>query len=274
MIVHVFVVALMIVVAAAFLILWYYWVKKRISSVDFNAEQESVLVPFKYFCWVFLGIMLLTCLVQIHFMRVSATVHERLAEMAANLKDKQGAKEDAEEVKKLVLDLRKDMESGFARMLTWKLAQMAQAEPEETRVPGVPIRAVGSSKGKPMVAMSGPKNKPRIGTGFANEARAASASGPQKMAERLSRSASRKQSGKVYSMQLNLTGRVKATALSVRNQPNLQALIVERLVSGEQVKVTEKRLISDGLWYRVVTPLGRAGWVDHRHLTLELESAS
>ena len=61
MIIHVLVVALMIVVAAAFLILWYFWVKKRISSVDFNMAQESLLLPFKDFCWVFLGVLLLTC---------------------------------------------------------------------------------------------------------------------------------------------------------------------------------------------------------------------
>ncbi len=279
MIIHVFVVALMIAVAAAFLILWYFWVKRRIEGSVLAQDQERVLVPFRYFSWVFMGVLIATCVIQIHFVRVSATVHERLGSMSHALKDKQGAKDEAEEVKRLVLDLRKDMESGFARMLTWKLAQEAQVKSVEQSAAEGQIQTAALRRGKPLAALSAPKKRPGLVNGFANEAKAAS-SRPLRRGS-ITQHASAAPEGpaskpkeKAYSMRLDLTGRVTATSLSVRNRPDLEGLVVERLVSGEQVKVTEKRLMGQGMWYQVITPLGRAGWVDHKHLKLELASAS
>lgn len=279
MIIHVLVVALMIAVAAAFLILWYFWVKRRLDGAVLVQDQERILVPFRYFSWVFMGVLLATCLIQIHFVRVSATVHERLAAMAHTLKDKQGAREEAEEVKKLVLDLRKDMESGFARMLTWKLAQEAQVKSAELTAAEAHPQTVSLRKGKPVAALTAPRKKPALASGFANEARAASSRAARSALTTLQGSPSSEgpahaPRAKTYSMRLDLTGRVTATSLSVRSRPDLDGLVVERLVSGEQVKVTEKRLMGLGMWYRVITPLGRAGWVDHKHLRLELASAS
>ncbi|MEW6349105.1 MAG: SH3 domain-containing protein [Thermodesulfobacteriota bacterium] len=279
MIIHAFVVALMIAVVAAFLILWYFWVKRRLDGAVLVQDQERILVPFRYFSWVFMGVLLAVCLIQIHFVRVSATVHERLASMAHTLKDKQGAREEAEEVKKLVLDLRKDMESGFARMLTWKLAQEAQVKSAEICAAETRPQTASLRKGKPVAALSSPRRRPALANGFANEARAAS-SRPRLSASTAqpgstsSEGPAHTPKAKTYSMRLDLTGRVTTTSLSVRNQPEPDGLIVERLVSGEQVKVTEKRLMGQEMWYRVITPLGRAGWVDHKHLRLELASAS
>ena len=140
--------------------------------------------------------------------------------MAANQKDKQGAKEEAEEVKKLVVDLRKDVEAGFNRMLTWKLAQQASADPQYASAAVVPVSATSSTRGQSTVAMSGPRGRPRIINGFANEAKAASAVPPRQAVRLREKPISDKQpgqsSGKVYSMQLDLTGLVKATDLEAQ----------------------------------------------------------
>ena len=40
-------------------------------------------------------------------------------------------------------------------------------------------------------------------------------------------------------------------------------------MSGQEVKVTEKRIVNEGVWFRIVTPSGHAGWVDYRYLKLE-----
>jgi uncharacterized protein YgiM (DUF1202 family) len=70
------------------------------------------------------------------------------------------------------------------------------------------------------------------------------------------------------SMTLDLNGRVITDALRVRKRPASDAVVIDKLGSGEQVKVTEKRVVDRKLWYRVITPSGRAGWVDFRYLEL------
>ncbi len=74
---------------------------------------------------------------------------------------------------------------------------------------------------------------------------------------------------KVYSMRLNRNGRTTIDNLRVRKLPVSDAPVVEKLMSGQEVKVTEKRIVNEGVWFRIVTPSGRAGWVDYRYLKLD-----
>ncbi len=70
-------------------------------------------------------------------------------------------------------------------------------------------------------------------------------------------------------MRLSRVGNVTAETLRVRRQPVSDSPVIESLTAGQKVKVTEKRLIKDTVWFRIVTPSGKAGWVDFRHLKLE-----
>jgi uncharacterized protein YgiM (DUF1202 family) len=57
--------------------------------------------------------------------------------------------------------------------------------------------------------------------------------------------------------------------LRVRKRPQTDAPVVERITTEQPVKVTEKRLINETVWFRIVTPSGKTGWVDYRYLKLE-----
>ena len=71
-------------------------------------------------------------------------------------------------------------------------------------------------------------------------------------------------------MGLSRQGKILRDQVRVRQKPSLEAPPVDKLMSGQQVKVTEKKLDLDGkIWFRVITPAGRAGWVDWRFVKLE-----
>jgi Bacterial SH3 domain len=70
-------------------------------------------------------------------------------------------------------------------------------------------------------------------------------------------------------MHLSRGGRVLTDHLRVRNRPVATAPVVDKLMTGQMVKVTGKRLSGSRIWYRVVTPTGRAGWVDFQYVRLE-----
>ena len=81
MILHFAIIAIQCAALAAFLILWYFWVKKRIGSSLCFEEEEQILFPFRYFSWILMGLVVITVVAQIHFVRVSSLVHERVASM-------------------------------------------------------------------------------------------------------------------------------------------------------------------------------------------------
>jgi N-acetylmuramoyl-L-alanine amidase len=70
-------------------------------------------------------------------------------------------------------------------------------------------------------------------------------------------------------MRLSRIGKVTVESLRVRQRPQLSAPVIEQLTSGQEVKVTEKRVQNENIWFRVITPAGKAGWVDFRFLKLE-----
>jgi hypothetical protein len=76
------------------------------------------------------------------------------------------------------------------------------------------------------------------------------------------------------SMPLALTGEVTAETLRMRRSPDMDAPVVARLSSGDEVKVTEKRQLGSEMWYRVVAGSGKAGWVHFRFIKLKSAAAN
>jgi uncharacterized protein YgiM (DUF1202 family) len=129
------------------------------------------------------------------------------------------------------------------------------------------------------------RKRPRAPTGFGTAARASSTGELRKPVRRaighttnragkdVGKGKEEKAGGldkEAPSMDLNLTGRVTADSLRVRKRPGLRGPIIDKLPAGQRVKVTEKRLANESMWYRVITPSGKAGWVDFRYLKLDL----
>jgi uncharacterized protein YgiM (DUF1202 family) len=171
------------------------------------------------------------------------------------------------ELKGIIESLRKETASNSRLLLVRKLEQGCDLKDQESldgrRSPtdGSSDELAGTNRQAGSVRSEG--------GGFGKEAKASSVTNVQKAAEqRLKIDADRHE--QIYSMRLSRQGRVAAEKLRVRKRPQQDAEVIEKLFSGQRVKVTEKRLLNDNMWFRVITPSGRAGWVDFRYLTLDV----
>lgn len=272
MIVHLAVISLMIATLGAFLILWYYWVKKKVEASFFLDDEEQVLFPFRYFSWIFIGLVVLTCLAQVHFLRVSASVHERLAQVVGFHKSQQSCAAAVDELKLMVQGVRTDVNAGFTKLATNAARPPALAETFENppHVAEPPL----SRPEKAPLRCDLPSGLPKLGkadtvSSFAQEARASATEDTVEDRTPESDAGPKDSTKSVWSMALNMEGRVTVDSLRVRKEPEKSARVVAKLKAGDQVKVTEKRIVDDGMWFRVITPNGRAGWVDFRFLKLQ-----
>jgi len=272
MIIHLAVIILMLATLGAFLILWYFWVKKKVEASFFLDDEEQVLFPFRYFSWIFIGLVVLTCLAQVHFLRVSAAVHERLAQVAGFHKSQQSCAGAVDELKVMMQGVRKDVNAGFTRLAANAARPPALAETLDrpTRFDDAPATAPAKTPLRDDLPLGLPKvGKADTASSFAQEARA-SASEDAVDDRPLEGDTEPKDPAKgVWSMALNMEGKVTTDSLRVRKEPDKSARVVAKLKAGDQVKVTEKRIVDDGMWFRVITPNGRAGWVDFRFLKLQ-----
>lgn len=254
---------------AAFLVLWYFWVRKKLLSSYVIEDEEQILFPFRYFSWILLGTVLVTCLAQTHFTHTSARLEDRLVALTQSYKQQEQLVRSLQESSQVsIQQLRKD--TGLVlqevRSQATRSARLAAAD-----LPALPAAAPVKRDLKEIRPFS---SQNRRGDDFAGEARASSSLKEVRTARAhpTSEAAQSVATDPGYSMQLSLVGRVTADSLRVRKQPNSNAPVVEKLKVGEQVKVTEKRLFRDSMWFRVVTPSGRAGWVDYRYLKLSGEA--
>jgi branched-subunit amino acid transport protein AzlD len=266
MLFHLSIVFLQIAALAAFLVLWYFWVKRKLGVTFGLDNEEHVLFPFRYFSWVLIGVLVITCLVQVHFLRVSASVHERLASMTVSFKKNHENAMVLSSLKESMAKLRHDVKSGFKTIRAEnrrRPALVSLPKPAtQTRSSG---RVIASAKPPAKPVME--KTKPT--SDFSGEAKASSrrtGGNNRVVASRTPNSVVEPTSD---SMSLQLMGRVRAGYLRVRRRPLPKAPVIEKLKLGQQVKVTEKRLSGDTMWFRIITPSGRAGWVDYRFLKLE-----
>jgi|GEM_PF-457117 len=271
MIVHLAVIFLMIATLGAFLILWYFWVKKKVEASFFLDDEEQVLFPFRYFSWILIGLVVLTCLAQVHFLRVSASVHERLAHIAGFHKSQQSCAGAVNELKVMVQGVRKDLNAGFTKIAANSPAVPALAETLDKPASIDETPLAPPAKTPPRGDL--PPGLPKIGkadtrSSFAQEARASTSEDMTEIRTTENEAESKDPAKGVWSMSLKMEGKVTADSLRVRQEPEKNSRVVAKLRVGDNVKVTEKRIVDDGMWFRVITPNGRAGWVDFRFLKL------
>ena len=269
MIVHFVIVSTQCAALAAFLILWYFWVKKRIETALPVDDNEKVLFPFRYFSWLLLGMVLVSCLLQIHFVRVSAEVHEKLAAMTNFYSNQAQSIRSLDELKVTLERLRRDIDAN-CRSLRAKASGRDYFPKAGETAPDLAVTNVDQLKTDALASLQALRDI-QEDNGFSKEAKASSASQAGPPPARAI-DPPRKAGGKVYSMRLSRVGRVVEDGVPVKKRPTENSPVVEQLVCGQEVKVTEKRLSNEDMWFRIVTPSGRAGWVDYRRVKLDKKS--
>jgi hypothetical protein len=170
-----------------------------------------------------------------------------------------------DEIKVMVERLRRDMETNF-KGLRLQPAASLQPRPAETGQE-MSVAKVDTTERADTASLY----DSRIATfdaGFAREAKSSSSetSGSKSAVKHRKPPDNNRQA---LSMPLSRMGRVLHDRLSVKKRPLNGSPVVDYLAAGQEVKVTEKRLLNEEMWFRVVTPSGRAGWVDFRHVSLE-----
>jgi hypothetical protein len=246
---HILIISLQLAAVAAFLILWYFWVKRKLETALILEEENNILFPFRHFAWVFIGVVLLTCLVEVHFLRVSSSAQEKMVSLLQVQKKQDQNAKHFEELRGQLDKLGKDIESSIKDLQARCIVPSAATTTEP--------RAAQKDNG-PLVSM---KYEP----GFEKEARAANKKPEPLKTDKIKPP----EDDQVHSMRLNRTGRVLIESLRVRKTPAIDSPVVDKLTSGQEIKVTEKRLINTSIWFGIITPSGKTGWVDYRYLKLE-----
>lgn len=264
MLVHSLIIAVHIAVVAAFLILWYFWVKKKLGASLFLENEDQILFPFKYFSWLFIGLVLATSLVQIHFVRVSATVHERLTALSSISENQEAYARSLEGTREMIQKLRADIDINFKGVRS----QVAELRSNMQSAVHQPSLETGQSAPLRKPALAGLPPSPDAEKDFAREARASHGPLQQSAATRPQAAPESETKSETFRMSLNRKGRVLTDNLRVHKRPGLQTGVVDKLMAGQEVKVTEKLMANDAMWFRVVTPSGRSGWVHFGHVKL------
>ena len=260
---HITLALVQVATLAAFLILWRLWVRKKLTASFLIEDEDRILFPFKYFSWILFGVVLVTSLAQIHFMWASFRMEKSLAAMKNVYKMAEKHGQTVEETKLLVEKLTREME------LNTKAVKLFSRE--------LPLNAK-SSKMMTDLRVAQAETQTRntqsrnshTGDSFDQEAKASSK-------ERAAADSKHKDEAPAVdetpdasqSMRLNRRGSVVGNGLRVRKAPDETSDVVETLNAGKYVKVTEKRFHKDRVWFRIITPSGRAGWVDFNFVKLE-----
>lgn len=270
MILHLTIVFGMIAALAAFLLLWYAWVKRRLQASSFRESDEHVLFPFRYFSWILISLVVITCVVQIHFLRVSSLVQEKLAAVTFLFENQNACASRVDDLRSMLQTMQRDLRSRLAKLEQHPTYHLPRAEAVQAlRRPQAPVE---EPKIKVTASDRAARDRRAQRPDFGKEAGAFTESSADKAPEIVPTRKPKNTRKNAWSMRLNLLGRVNAETLNVRKRPNKNAPVIERLKLGTEVKVTEKRMFDDGMWFRVVAPSGRAGWVDFRYLRLHSTS--
>lgn len=259
---HIMLVLVQAATLAAFLILWRLWVRKKLTASFLIEDEDRILFPFKYFSWILFAVVLVTSLAQMHFIWMSFKTEKNLVAMknVYKMAEKQG--QAIEETKLLVEKLARELE------LNTKAVKVFSKD--------FPFNARSSrvmSDLRVAQADAAPKNTNAKGShvndGFDQEAKASSKERVSAEKPKDEVSASDDPSDSHQTMRLNRRGAVVGNGLRVRKSPDETSDIVETLNAGKHVKVTEKRFHKDRVWFRIITPSGRAGWVDFTFVKLD-----
>lgn len=271
MMLHVTIIALECAALAAFLILWHMIIRKKLRGAFLREAGQQVLLPFRYFSWVLMALVLVTCLVQLHFVWLSSQIQDEMVSATRLMQDQQMGSSGADELKALIDSLRTHTEANTKELRSLGLgpqrgpmiASAASVEPDAT-TPRPQDKATGPT------AQNFHKDTEK--GAFEKEARESSTRKPKNRVISNLREPEFRHDRELFSMRVNNTGNVTRTGLRVRKQPSTDSDVVEKLTSGQQVKVTDKRMVKNTVWFRVITPSGTAGWVDYRYLRLDAKA--
>jgi hypothetical protein len=264
---HLTVAAFQLAALAALLILWRFWMKRKPQVSRSSDSTDHAPLPFRGLGRLLLGLVFLTCLLQIYCLWPSSTIHEKISSLITPGKKQEQNVRAITELKGMIENLRKEIASNgkLLRAMRSETVAKFQGSPQNP-----------DSLRAPEGGLLGPHTRlnPETGRtnsdegGFAKEAKASSSASNHKALEKRHES-STDAGEETYSMRLNRQGHVVTDKLRVRKRPQQDSEVVEKLLDGQRVKVTEKRLLKDTMWFRVITPSGRAGWVDFRYLALD-----
>lgn len=271
MMLHVTIIALECAALAAFLILWHMVIRKKLRGAFLREAGQQILLPFRYFSWVLMALVLVTCLVQLHFVWLSSQIQDEIVSANRVMQDQQMCSSGADELKALIDNLRTHTEANIKELRSLALspqrgpmiASAASVEPAAT-----PLRAQDKATGPTAQNF----NKDTEKGAFEKEAKASSERKPKNQVISNLRDGEYQHDQERFSMRVNNMGNITRTGLHVRKQPSTDSDVIEKLTSGQQVKVTEKRMVKNTVWFRVITPSGTAGWVDYRYLRLDAKA--
>jgi len=271
MMLHVTIIALECAALAAFLILWHMVIRKKLRGAFLREAGQQILLPFRYFSWVLMALVLVTCLVQLHFVWLSSQIQDEMVSANRLMQDQQMGSSGADELKALIDNLRTHTEANIKELRSMGLspqrgpmiASAASGDPDAT-----PLRPQDKATGPTAQNF----NKDTEKGAFEKEARASSERKPKNQVISNLRDREYQHDQERFSMRVNNMGNITRTGLRVRKQPGTDSDVIEKLTSGQQVKVTEKRMVKNTVWFRVITPSGTAGWVDYRYLRLDAKA--
>ncbi len=274
MMLHIIIVALECAALAALLILWHMILRKKLRGSFLREAGQQILLPFRYFSWVLMALVLVTCLVQIHFVWLSSQIQEEMTSVNRSIRDQQISSSTVDELKGLVDKLITHTEANAKELRalgpTRQRGQLvASAGPVASGLAQVPSQEKEAAAPAPERF-----TKDSEKGAFGKEARTSSAHNLKNIGTGRLHKGEDQQDRELFSMRVSRVGNVTRSGLRVRKQPGPDSDVVEKLVSGQQVKVTEKRVVKDSVWFRVITPSGTAGWVDYRYLRLEAKADS
>jgi hypothetical protein len=248
---------------AAFLIMWRLWVRKKLTASFLIEDEDRILFPFKYFSWLLFAVVLITSVAQIHYVWISSSVEKNLASLKNVYRMAEKHNQNVEETRLLVEKLTREIELNTKAVKIF--SRDLPATSRSTRL----MTDLKVNQGEP--SSKSPQMRASLNSdSFDQEAKASSKQRVTTEAKpREETAASDESADTAQSMRLNRRGSVVGNGLRVRKSPDESADVVETLTAGKHVKVTEKRFHKDRVWFRIITPSGRAGWVDFTFVKLD-----
>lgn len=248
---------------AAFMIMWRLWIRKKLTASFLIEDEDRITFPFKYFSWVLLAVFLVTSVAQTHYVWMSQNFEKNALALknVYQMAEKHG--QQIEETKMIVEKLARELElnTKAVKLFSKDLPSLVRSSKINNDLKVTPNEAAAKST----------QLRASLNTGsFDKEAKASSKERVSLDNKNTSDSESvSEESDSVHSMRLNRRGSVVGNGLRVRKSPDETSDVVETLSAGKLVKVTEKRFQKDRVWFRIITPTGRAGWVDFNFVKLD-----
>ncbi len=247
----------------SFLVLWRMWIRKKLATSFLIEDEDRLLFPFRYLSWILGGVVLITALAQAHFLWVTTRESKETSKIKALYAKVEEQGRTVDEMKRIVEKLGRDVELNFKALKVFGKDQLNQMRANKL-TNDLRLRQNDSAAKDPGTSKPNSIKSASLQNPFAQEAKASSAS------VALSDSTKNvEHNSDNTSMRLSRKGKATADNLRVRKQPSENSPIVDRLMAGQTIKVTEKKIIGDKIWFRVITPSGRAGWVEYSYVKLE-----